>query len=131
MTDRDADIAWFCELLEPLGGISVRRMFGGAGLYVDGLIVGLEIEGTFYLKADDLNRQQFADAGGSPFVYAGKGKTVTVNYWTAPDEAMDSPEGMRPWAQLALGASLRSAANKKPVKKAVKKTAKKTAKPSP
>ena len=49
MTARDEDIAWFRELLEPLGAITVRRMFGGAGLYVEGLIVGLEIEGTLYL----------------------------------------------------------------------------------
>lgn len=116
MTARDEDIAWFCELLAPLGRIAARRMFGGAGLYVDGLIVGLEIEGTLYLKTDDLNREHFAAAGGSPFVYAGKGKAITVNYWTAPDEAMDSPEAMRPWARLALDASLRSAAAK-PVSK--------------
>lgn len=131
MTARDEDIAWFCELLAPLGRVAARRMFGGAGLYVDGLIVGLEIEGTLYLKTDDLNREHFAAAGGSPFVYAGKGKAITVNYWTAPDEAMDSPEAMRPWARLALDASLRSAAAKPAAKKAVskKKTTSKKAAP--
>ena len=46
MTSRDEDIAWFCELLAPLGRIAARRMFGGAGLYVDGLIVGLEVGGA-------------------------------------------------------------------------------------
>jgi DNA transformation protein and related proteins len=121
MTARDEDIAWFCELLAPLGRVTARRMFGGAGLYVDGLIVGLEIEGTLYLKTDDLTRERFAVAGGSPFVYAGKGKAITVSYWTAPDEAMDSPEAMRPWAMLALDASLRSAAAKLAAKKAVSK----------
>ncbi len=121
MTARDEDIAWFCELLEPLGRITVRRMFGGAGLYVDGLIVGLEVEGTLYLKTDGLSRERFADAGGQPFVYDGKGKTITMSYWTPPEEAMDSPEAMLPWARLALGASLRSAADKKPVRKAAEK----------
>lgn len=112
MTARDEDIAWFRELLEPLGRITVRRMFGGAGLYVDGLIVGLEIEGTLYLKADASSRERFADAGGRPFVYDGKDKPVTVSYWTPPDEAMDSPEAMLPWARLAREAALRSAAKK-------------------
>jgi DNA transformation protein and related proteins len=121
MTARDEDMAWFRELLEPLGRITVRRMFGGAGLYVDGLIVGLEIEGTLYLKTDASNRDLFADAGGRPFVYEGKAKPITVNYWTPPDDAMDSPEAMRPWARLALEASLRSAAGKKPAKKVAKK----------
>ncbi len=121
MTARDEDIAWFCELLEPLGRITVRRMFGGAGLYADGLIVGLEVEGTLYLKTDDQTRQAFADASGAPFVYDGKGKPITMSYWTAPDDAMDSPEAMRPWARLAMEASLRSAVSKKPAKKAAKK----------
>ncbi len=121
MTARDEDIVWFCELLAPLGYVTARRMFGGAGLYVDGLIVGLEIEGTLYLKTDDLNRERFAAAGGSPFVYAGKGKAITTSYWTAPDEAMDSPEAMRPWARLAFEASLRRAAAKPLAKKTVSK----------
>ncbi|MEQ1511086.1 MAG: TfoX/Sxy family protein [Lysobacteraceae bacterium] len=127
MTARDEDIAWYRELLEPLGTITVRRMFGGAGLYADGLIVGLEIEGTLYLKTDASSRDLFADAGGRPFVYDGKDKQVTVaSYWTPPDEAMDSPEAMRPWARLALEAALRSAVGKKPVKKTAKKAIKKS-----
>lgn len=138
MTAQDQDIAWFCELLEPLGRITVRRMFGGAGLYADGLIVGLEVEGSLYLKTDDATRQRFADAGGSPFLYEGKGKPVTMSYWTAPEEAMDSPEAMQVWARLALQASLRSDAAKRAAAKpaaakpaaakpAVAKLAKKTA----
>ena len=129
MTARDEDIAWFRELLEPLGTITVRRMFGGAGLYVDGLIVGLEIEGTLYLKTDASSRDLFADAGGRPFVYDGKDKQVTVaSYWTPPDDAMDSPEAMRPWAQLALEAALRSAAGKPARKKVAARRSRKPVK---
>ncbi len=112
MTPRDEDIAWFCELLAPLGRIAARRMFGGAGLYADGMIVGLEVDGALYLKTDAVSRQAFADAGGHPFVYHGKGKPITMRYWTPPEDAMDSPEAMRPWARLALEAALRSAAKK-------------------
>ena len=125
MGSRDEDIAWFRELLAPIGQITVRRMFGGAGLYADGLIVGLEVGGALYLKTDDQTRQAFADAGGQPFVYDGKGQPVTMSYWTPPEEAMDSPEAMQPWARLALAASLRVAAAKPagtlPKKKVVKK----------
>ncbi len=129
MTARDEDIAWFRELLEPLGTITVRRMFGGAGLYVDGLIVGLEIEGTLYLKTDASSRDLFADAGGRPFVYDGKDKQVTVaSYWTPPDDAMDSPEAMRPWARLALEAALRSAAGKPARKKVAARRSRKPVK---
>ena len=116
MTSRDEDIAWLCELLGPLGRITARRMFGGAGLYADGLIVGLEVGGALYMKTDEASRQAFADAGGHPFVYDGKGKPITMSYWTPPEEAMDSPEAMRPWARLAQDAALRNAI-KKPAKK--------------
>ncbi|MBP6749771.1 MAG: TfoX/Sxy family protein, partial [Xanthomonadaceae bacterium] len=81
MTSRDEDIAWFRELLAPIGPTTARRMFGGSGLYADGRIVALEIEGTLYLKTDAQTRQRFAEAGGSPFVYAGKGRQVETSYW--------------------------------------------------
>lgn len=121
MTARDEDIAWFMELLAPIGRIGAKRMFGGAGLYVDGRIVALAIEGTLYLKADGLTRDAFAAAGGAPFVYAGKARPITVNYWTPPEEAMDSPEAMRPWASRALEAAQR-AALAGPAEKSSKKT---------
>jgi DNA transformation protein and related proteins len=120
MTARDEDIAWFMELLAPIGRIGARRMFGGAGLYADGMIVGLEVEGTLYLKTDDISRPHFVEAGGHPFVYDGKARPITVSYWTPPEEAMDSPEAMRPWARLALDAAQR-AALKKPAKKSPRK----------
>ena len=82
MTARDDNIGWFCELLEPLGRVTIRRMFGGAGLYIDGLIVALEIDGTLYLKTDERTRQTFTDAGGTPFVYRGKDNPVTPRYCT-------------------------------------------------
>jgi DNA transformation protein len=125
MGARDEDIAWFRELLAPIGRITARRMFGGAGLYADGLIVGLEVAGTLYLKTDAQTRQAFADAGGQPFVYDGKGQPVTMSYWTPPEEAMDSPEAMRPWARLALEATLRAVAVKS-AKAATKKRTEKT-----
>lgn len=134
MGTRDEDIDWFRELLAPIGRITARRMFGGAGLYADGMIVGLEVAGSLYLKTDDLTRQAFADGGGQPFVYDGKGKPVTMSYWTPPEEAMDSPEALRPWARLALEAAQRVALAK-PSKAAgkpstAKKAARKKAKPS-
>jgi DNA transformation protein and related proteins len=102
------DLDWFKELLGALGPISVRRMFGGAGFYTEGRMIALEAFGSLYLKTDDETRARFAEAGGSPFVYDGKGKPIVMSYWTAPDEAMDSAEAMRAWAKLALEAALRA-----------------------
>ena len=112
MGDRDDGIAWFRELLAPAGGIGARRMFGGTGFHADGLMIALEMDGTLYLKADAQSRGCFESAGCAPFVFAGRGRTIVTSYWTAPDDALDSPDAMRPWALLAVQAAQRAAAAK-------------------
>ncbi|GLS92761.1 transcriptional regulator [Piscinibacter gummiphilus] len=96
------------ELLAPLGPTRARRMFGGFGLYADDLFVALVLGEQLYLKTDSTSRAQFEAAGCAPFVYDAAGKSVTVSYWTAPDEAMESPALMQPWARLAFEAALRA-----------------------
>lgn len=102
------------ELLAPLGAVRVKRMFGGHGFYVDELFIALIAFGRLYLKADASTRTRFEAAGCEPFVYDGKGKPVTMSYFTAPEDAMESPAFMQPWARLALEAALRARAAKKP-----------------
>lgn len=102
------------ELLAPLGAVRVKRMFGGHGFYVDELFIALIAFGRLYLKADASTRTRFEAAGCEPFVYDGKGKPVTMSYFTAPEDAMESPALMQPWARLALEAALRARAAKKP-----------------
>jgi DNA transformation protein len=91
-------------------------MFGGHGFYVDDLFIALVFGDRLYLKADAETRPRFEAAGCEPFVYDGAGKQVTINYWTAPDDAMESPMLMRPWARLAMEAALR-ARNTQPARK--------------
>lgn len=100
------------ELLQPLGSARKRRMFGGQGLYVDDLFIAIIAFDRLFLKADDHTRAAFQAAGCEPFVYEGAGKQVTVNYWTVPAEAMESPGQMQPWARLAMEAALRARASK-------------------
>lgn len=110
----DAELVAHCrELLAPLGAVRSRRMFGGHGFYVDDLFIALIAFGRLYLKADDVGRARFEAAGCQPFVYEGKGKPVTMGYFTAPDDAMESPALMQPWARLALEAAVRARAAKK------------------
>jgi len=114
------EFARYCvELLGSLGPTRSRRMFGGHGFYVDDVFIALIFEERLYLKADDTTRARFEQAGCQPFVYeGGQGKSVSISYYTAPDDAMESPALMRPWARLAMEAGLRAAAAKarKPVK---------------
>jgi DNA transformation protein len=96
------------ELLAPLGTPRARRMFGGHGLTVDDVFLALIADERLYLKVDEQTRAAFESAGSLPFVYTGKGRSITLSYWTAPDAALDSPPAMLPWARLALQAALRA-----------------------
>jgi DNA transformation protein and related proteins len=110
----DQLVAHCLELLSPLGAVRAKRMFGGHGVYVDELFIALIALDGFYLKVDDQTRSQFEAAGCRPFVYDGKGKPITMSYWTAPEEAMESPALMQPWARLAMAAALRARSAKAP-----------------
>lgn len=119
----DAALLIHCEeLLAPLGPVRSRRMFGGHGLYVDGLFIALIAAGELYLKADASSRARFEAAGCAPFCYEKRGRDgqplqTRVSYYRPPEEAMESPALMLPWARLALEAALR-AANAKPPRRA-------------
>lgn len=110
-------VAHSLELLSTLGPMRARRMFGGHGLYADGHFIALIAGDVLYLKADDVARPVFEAAGCQPFAYsAAGGRRTVMAYWNAPDEAMESPAAMRPWARLALASALRAAAAKRPAK---------------
>lgn len=109
-------VAHCLELLGPVGATRSRRMFGGHGVYVDDIFIGLIAFDRLYLKADAFTRASFEAAGCQPFVYDGAGKSVTMGYFPAPEEAMESPPLMQPWARLALAAALRARALKPPAK---------------
>ncbi len=103
------------ELLQPLGEVRVRRMFGGHGLYVDGLFIAIVAFDRLYLKVDAETRAAFEAAGCEPFVYdRAAERAVSISYFTVPPDAMESPALMQPWARLALGAALRARARKPP-----------------
>ncbi len=98
------------ELLEPLGPVRAKRMFGGHGLYLQELFVALIADDQLYLKTDATTRPRFEAEGGTPFVFIQRGGTIETGYLTPPAEALDAPALMQPWAQLALQAAVRARA---------------------
>ena len=109
-------LEWLSELLEPLGRVSVRRMFGEHGLYLDGVFIAVVSDGRPYFKADAQTEAAFAEAGGERFAFDSRGRHVETSYWSLPESAFDSAEDMRPWAKRAL-----EAAGRKPARRAAKK----------
>jgi DNA transformation protein len=118
---RDEFVTHCAELLGGVGSVRSRRMFGGHGFYIDDLFVALIAVERLYLKADALTRAAFEAAGCTPFVYDGAGKSVTVGYFSAPEDAMESPALMEPWARRALAAALRARAAKTPAARSARK----------
>jgi DNA transformation protein and related proteins len=108
MRAKDTFASYCAERLSGLGAVRVKRMFGGHGIYVDDLFIAIVTGDTLYLKADATTAPQFEAAGSKPFVYSAKGRRVSMHYWAAPVEAVDSPALMRPWAELAVQAALRA-----------------------
>ncbi|MFY3746521.1 TfoX/Sxy family protein [Anaeromyxobacter sp. Red801] len=95
------------DLLSALGPVQARRMFGGVGLYCDGLMFGLLDGDELFLKTDGETRPWFLEAGCRMWIYPGMYET---SYYRPPDEAHEDAEAMLPWARLALDAAVRAQA---------------------
>ena len=107
---------YIAEMLEPMGGVSVRRMFGGVGLFRQGLMFGLIFGDTLYLKTDAGNRPDFEAAGCSRFTYQSRNRERDLGYYTLPAEALDDAQEMLDWADSAFQAACRADAARPPSK---------------
>jgi len=93
------------DLFGSLGAISVRNMFGGGGVYCDGVMFALIANGVIYLKADARSRPGFEAEGLGPFVYHGKAKPVAMSYWRVPERLLDDPDEAVDWGREAVRAA--------------------------
>jgi DNA transformation protein len=107
--------AFLREQLAPLGRVTLRRMFGKMGVFCNGLMFGIVSNDTLYLRVDDDNRALFKEAdSGPPLSYDKQGRTVHLPFWHTPERLLDEPEELVTWAQAALAAARRVAAQRKP-----------------
>jgi DNA transformation protein and related proteins len=113
------------DLFREFGPVDIRRMFGGVGVFVDGLMIALVTrDDAVYLKADDATIPAFRQEGLKPFSYATKaGKHTLTSYWRMPDRLYDDPEELARWARDARAVAQRktaAAARPRPAKRAVR-----------
>lgn len=105
------------EQMAGFGPVTIRAMFGGAGVYHDGLMFALVDDEVLYLKADDTTAPAFEAEGLTQFVYTAKGgKKMEMGYWHVPERCLDDPDEMAKWCRAAYGVALKAAAKKKPKK---------------
>jgi DNA transformation protein and related proteins len=101
------DAEFIRELFAPFGAVSIRRMFGGAGIWCEGLMFALIFDGAIFLKVDETSIPDFEREGSKPFVYTrakSKGRVgrASLSYWRLPERLYDDPEELAVWARRAL-----------------------------
>jgi DNA transformation protein len=98
------------ELFSEFGPVSVRRMFGGAGIFIEDRMIGLVSREVIYLKADDATIPDFEREALAPFSYSTKnGERKLTSYWRMPDRLYDDPDELARWAHAAHAVALRAA----------------------
>jgi DNA transformation protein len=106
------DTEFIRDLFAQFRPVTVRRMFSGAGIYCDGVMFGLVVRGTIYLKADEASLADFEREGSGPFTYT-RGKASSrpseqaLSYWRLPDRLYDDRDELAVWAERALAIAQR------------------------
>jgi DNA transformation protein len=106
----DTFLAHAVELMQGLGPVEAKRMFGGWGVFHEGLCFAIVMGETLYFKTDDTNRAEFDRRDLEPFTFEKRGERVVTGYRAAPEEAFESARVMTEWAKGAYGAALRKSA---------------------
>jgi len=94
-------VTFLHEVFEEFGPIQTRRMFGGYGVYFEGIMIDLVVQDCLYLKADDASREVFLALGSVPFEYHRNGKTIEMTNYLAPEEIFDDRAAAAVWARRA------------------------------
>lgn len=97
------------DLFAAFGPVRRKRMFGGAGLYAQGLMFAMDIRGRLFLKADAALGAELEAEGCTKFIYEAKGRKIAVNFWSIPERVLDDPEELAALSHRALAVARRAA----------------------
>ena len=101
------------DLFSAFGRVTVRRMFGGAGVYAEGIMFALIADDVIYLKADEESAPAFEREALPPFTYATKnGRRGVTSYRRMPDRLYDDPDELVAWTRAAVAAARRAGARR-------------------
>src|ERR1700749_2078039 len=108
------DREFLIDLFSDFGPVTIRPMFSGFGVSVDGVNFAMALRAGLYFRADEETIPQFEAEGSKPFQYQPSTRSVTVNsYWQLPARLFDDTEELSQWARAALGAAQRAAVKKR------------------
>jgi len=106
-------VDYLSEVFERFGTIHAKKMFGGHGIYHDGIFFALVADEMLYLKADSTIAHHFETKNLAQFCYVKDGKTIKMSYYLAPEEIYDDRDKAAIWAKRSFEAALRGKKSKK------------------
>ncbi|MEX0933844.1 MAG: TfoX/Sxy family protein [Candidatus Paceibacterota bacterium] len=92
------------DIVGGISGITSRRMFGGWGIYKDGIFFGLIAQNELYFKVDEKSLPHYKVYESRPFTYKRAGKEVSLSYWLVPEEILEDKERLQEWVSDAVRA---------------------------
>jgi len=104
---------YILDMLEPIGPVSAKRMFGGGGIFLHGNMFALINDDVLYFKVDGQNIKPFDDAEATAFTYIRRGKEIALSYRAVPADVIDDTDQLCGWAHRAWEAARRSGTSSK------------------
>jgi DNA transformation protein and related proteins len=97
------------DLFDGIEGVTSRSMFGGWGIYKDGVFFALIIEGVLYCKVNAQTKERYSVYGSEPFRYHKKGgEVVILSYWALPEEVQENRVLLQEWIAESVDVARRS-----------------------
>lgn len=112
--EKNQYLEYVLDLFETFRGIKTRAMFGGHGIYKDGVFFALIVNNLLYFKVDDTTRACYEKHGSKPFTYERKDKkSIALSYWEVPIEILEDRDQLENWINTAVTAAQRAQKSKK------------------
>jgi DNA transformation protein len=99
---------YILDLLQNCGDVTIKRMFGGYGVFKNTVITAIIVKDELYLKVDSSNQKQFEKLNSEQFSYESKDKVIKMSYWKVPLEIIEDHEHLEEWFNQSYYFSLKS-----------------------
>ena len=110
MATQNEFVNYLLDELQSLGLVTRKQMFGGYGLFMNGLMFALVTDETLYLKSGPEIDSLFDELNLPSFNYLRQGKQISLSYRLAPDSILDDPQELCEWVlrsyKVAMVASI-------------------------
>lgn len=98
---------FIAERLGFIEGIIFKSMFGGYGIYKDGIVFAIIADDQLFFKVNDDLKEQYESMGSTPFTYENnKGKKISMSYWELPADILENDEELEKWVDQSVAVSL-------------------------